>query len=48
MYIQEAKLNGRLQEEFWFGHEDFSKGGILELWMGPTPNKAWGNSELPN
>ena len=48
MYIQKARLNSKLKEEFWFSHEDFGKGGILELWMGPTPNKKWGINGLPN
>jgi predicted alpha-1,2-mannosidase len=48
MYIQKASLNGILHEKFWFSHKDFSNGGILELWMGPTPNKSWGIKALPN
>ena len=23
-------------------HNEFNKGGTLELWMGDQPNKAWG------
>lgn len=32
-YIKQSKLNGKLLDNFWFRHEDFAKGGILELWM---------------
>jgi len=42
MYIQKAELNGKPLENCWFYHKDFAKGGLLELWLGPTPNKAWG------
>jgi predicted alpha-1,2-mannosidase len=42
MYIQKAELNGQALNRFWFTHEDYSKGGKLELWLGPDPNKAWG------
>jgi len=41
-YIQRATLNGATLDQFWFYHSDFSKGGLLELWMGPVPNKNWG------
>lgn len=42
IYIQSAKLNGKPLEKFWFYHEEFAKGGILELELGPEPNKNWG------
>lgn len=42
MYIQKAELNGEPLDQFWFSHEDFSKGGTLELWLGPEPNQNWG------
>ena len=41
-YIQKAELNGNPLNNFWFTHETFSKGGILELWLGAEPNKNWG------
>ena len=47
VYIQKAKLNGRPLDNCWFYHKDFAKGGLLELWLGPKPNKAWGNSPVP-
>jgi putative alpha-1,2-mannosidase len=42
VYIQKAELNGRPLDTFWFHHKDFAKGGLLELWLGPEPNTAWG------
>jgi predicted alpha-1,2-mannosidase len=42
IYIQKATLNGKMQNRFWFTHQDFAKGGTLELWLGPEPNKLWG------
>jgi len=47
IYIQKAMLNGKPLENCWFYHKDFAKGGLLELWLGPKPNKAWGVKELP-
>ncbi|MEH6682556.1 MAG: GH92 family glycosyl hydrolase [Sediminicola sp.] len=41
-YIQKAQLNGKPLETFWFEHAQFIQGGLLELWMGPAPNKEWG------
>lgn len=46
-YIQSAKLNGAEQKEFWFRHSDYAKGGLLEIWLGDQPNKAWGTDSLP-
>ena len=46
-YIQRAELNGGQQNNFWFRHSDFIKGGQLELWMGDKPNKEWGTGSLP-
>jgi len=47
MYISKARLNGKSLETFWFPHEAFANGGVLELWMSPNPNKKWGKKELP-
>ncbi|MBT4397995.1 MAG: glycoside hydrolase family 92 protein, partial [Bacteroidetes bacterium] len=44
-YIQKAELNGMQLEQCWFTHEEFSKGGLLELWMGDKPNKNWGTKK---
>ena len=42
MYIQEATLNGKPLETFYFPHREFANGGTLQLVLGPEPNKAWG------
>ena len=47
IYIQKASLNGNSFNQFWISHTDFSKGGILELWLGPNPNKNWGVEKMP-
>ena len=41
-YIQSAKLNGKPWGEPTISHEDIVAGGVLELEMGPLPNKEWG------
>jgi len=41
-YIQSAKFNGKVLNKPWFTHEQLTSGGILELEMGPKPNKSWG------
>lgn len=41
-YIQKAKLNGKPLDNCWIYQKDFAKGGVLELWLGPQPNKDWG------
>ncbi|MFT3682182.1 MAG: GH92 family glycosyl hydrolase [Ferruginibacter sp.] len=46
-YIQSAKLNSKPQNSFWFTHNSFTKGGLLELWMGAKPNTQWGITSLP-
>lgn len=42
MYIQSAKLNGKPLDKYYFSHEDFIRGGTLELYMSDKPNKTWG------
>lgn len=42
MYIQGAALNGTELNRYWFTHDAFRKGGDLELFLGPSPNKDWG------
>ena len=42
MYIQKARLNGEFIDQCKFSHEQYANGGILELWMGDTPNMDWG------
>jgi putative alpha-1,2-mannosidase len=46
-YIQKARINGRELNDFWFTHEEFARGGTLELWLGDRPNKTWGTGSLP-
>lgn len=38
-YIRRARLNGAGHTDFWFTHEVFANGGLLELWMGDKPEK---------
>jgi predicted alpha-1,2-mannosidase len=42
-YIQSASLDGKPLNTPWFTHRQLVNGGILELAMGPKPNKSWGN-----
>jgi len=44
VYIQKATLNGKPHNTFYFWHKDFANGGVLELWLGPEPNKSWGTA----
>jgi len=46
VYIQRATLNGEPLDNCWFYHKDFARGGKLELWLGPEPNKGWGKSPV--
>ncbi len=42
IYIQKAVLNGKEQNECYLDYYDIIRGGVLELYMGSTPNKEWG------
>ena len=44
-YIQSAQFNGKEWNSFQIPHEEFVKGGSLELELGPEPNKSWGISK---
>lgn len=46
-YIDKALLNNIELNTFWFKHDDFQKGGLLELWLRETPNYNWGIGGLP-
>ncbi|HEX5025215.1 MAG TPA: glycoside hydrolase domain-containing protein, partial [Agriterribacter sp.] len=46
-YIDAARLNNDVLNNFWFSHNNFAKGGMLELWMSDKPNKQWGIAALP-
>ena len=41
-YVQAARLNGKIHDSFLLPHKEVEKGGLLELWMGNTPNESWG------
>ncbi|MBS1606726.1 MAG: GH92 family glycosyl hydrolase, partial [Bacteroidetes bacterium] len=42
IYIQSARWNGQVWSNCWLDHADIAGGGVLELTMGPVPNKNWG------
>jgi predicted alpha-1,2-mannosidase len=42
VYIQSAKLNGATYPYCHIDHAQVLAGGVLELFMGPKPNKNWG------
>lgn len=43
IYIQSAKLNGKVYNKSYIDHADIVAGGKLELVMSSTPNKNWGS-----
>lgn len=42
VFIQRSTLNGKSYNNFWLNHDDYAKGGTLEIWLGNEPNKSWG------
>ncbi|MEP2667747.1 MAG: GH92 family glycosyl hydrolase [Cyclobacteriaceae bacterium] len=44
IYIQSAKLNGKVLNKPWFYHEELVNGGSLEFKMGSKPNEKWGSA----
>lgn len=40
-YIQSALWNGQPLDRTWIEHRQFTKGGTLQLMMGPEPDKDW-------
>lgn len=46
LYIQSARLNGRLLAKPILFHDDLIKGGRLELSMGSRPNTQWGRDGI--
>ncbi len=42
MYIQSARLNGRVLHRPVLYHDELTQGGQLVLQMGPKPNRQWG------
>jgi putative alpha-1,2-mannosidase len=43
LYVRSATLDGRPLPRPWLWHEDVARGGVLELRMGASPNRAWGS-----
>jgi len=41
-YIQSASLNGQNHNSYRLSHADYSKGGVLDIWLGDKPNYDWG------
>jgi putative alpha-1,2-mannosidase len=41
MYIQKAMLNGKEYDKCYLDFSAIARGGVLELYMGDTPNKEW-------
>ncbi|CAM4203731.1 GH92 family glycosyl hydrolase [Zobellia nedashkovskayae] len=39
IYIQSMKLNGKNLDRYWITHDEITRGGILEMEMGPEPVK---------
>ena len=46
-YINHTKLNGADWNKFWFTHDSFQKGGMIEIWLDSKPNTKWGVGKLP-
>jgi predicted alpha-1,2-mannosidase len=42
LYVQSALLNGSPYARPWLAHADLARGGVLELELGPAPNRQWG------
>lgn len=45
VYIQSARLNGKVYDRCYIDYSEIIKGGELILEMGPQPNKSWGISK---
>lgn len=45
VYIQSAQLNGKSWDKCYFTHNDFKKGGKLDITLGHLPNVNWGKRE---
>lgn len=43
-YVEKIALNGKQLDRIWFRHSDIAEGGLLELTMGDTPNRALGST----
>ena len=47
-YIQSATLDGKPLQRPWITHAEITRGGTLSFRLGPTPNRAWGASAMPD
>jgi hypothetical protein len=45
IYIQSAKLNGKVQKKGFLNHSDIVNGGIVDFTMRPKPNTTWAANE---
>lgn len=43
IYVQSASLDGKPLNRAWLTYDEIARGGVLELQMGPEPNKTWGS-----
>lgn len=41
-YIQKVTLNGEPHNSFRLPHDKFASGGVMEIWLGDSPNYNWG------
>jgi putative alpha-1,2-mannosidase len=41
-HVKAAVLDGRSHPRAWISHQELAKRGVLELQMGPAPNREWG------
>jgi predicted alpha-1,2-mannosidase len=46
-YIQSATLNGRKLSRAWLREAEIREGGILNIQVGPKPNRGWGVTRPP-
>ncbi|RDI77443.1 hypothetical protein Vi05172_g12567 [Venturia inaequalis] len=45
IYVQSAKLDGKVWTKNWLSHDFFLKGGVLELTLGAHESNSWGRRE---
>ncbi len=43
-YIQSVSLNGKLLDRSWLTYDEIMNGGKLDIRLGNSPNKAWGEN----
>jgi putative alpha-1,2-mannosidase len=44
-YIQSLEFNNKAYDKNWLNHFDLQKGGVLNFFMSPVPNKKRGSSK---